>query len=280
MSLYKVYDRQIAFHRSFVDFGAGVTGALMLSQAVYWASRTQNGSGWFYKTQQEWESETGLTRYEQEGARKKLLGIGVLQEKKIGVPCRLWFRADIELIHSMVSGNVSQYAENPQTGMWETSKQACGKPADIHTEITTKTTKHLCDEVFEKAWVAYPKRDGSNPKAAAQKCWNARLKEGVTVEEIMNGINRYRAYCAGKETIGTAFVMQAARFLGTNREYEAAWSAPAGLSSAPAGNGKRPRPTNLPEHKFAHPEWDNGVYEICTVGRHNPETGYLLPGQY
>ena len=50
--------------------------------------------------------------------------------------------------------------------------------------------------------------------------------------------------------------------------------------AAPAGNGKRPRPTNLPEHKFPHPEWDNGVYEICTVGRHNPETGYLLPGQY
>lgn len=50
--------------------------------------------------------------------------------------------------------------------------------------------------------------------------------------------------------------------------------------AAPAGNGKRPRPTNLPDHKFPHPEWDNGVYEICTVGRHNPETGYLLPGQY
>ena len=136
------------------------------------------------------------------------------------------------------------------------------------------------DELFEMAWSAYPKRDGSNPKAAAQKCWNARLKEGVTVVEMVNGINRYRAYCAGKETIGTAFVMQASRFLGTNREYEAAWSAPAGLSSAPAGKGKRPRPANLPDHKFPHPEWDNGVYEICTVGRHNPETGYLLPGQY
>lgn len=168
--------------------------------------------------------------------------------------------------------------ENP-----DTAKPDTANPTLVSTDSNQglkEPRKHLCDEVFEMAWAAYPKRDGSNPKAAAQKCWNARLKEGVTVEEMVNGINRYRAYCAGKETIGTSFVMQAARFLGTNREYEAAWSAPAGLSSAPAGKGKRPRPTNLPEHKFPHPEWDNGVYEICTVGRHNPETGYLLPGQY
>jgi hypothetical protein len=159
---------------------------------------------------------------------------------------------------------------NPGVGSHRPTKQ----------EDLKQEGKHIQDEVFEMAWAAYPKRDGSNPKAAAQKCWNARLKEGVTVEEMMAGINRYKDYCMSKETIGTAFVMQAARFLGTNREYEAAWSAPAGLSSAPAGNGKRPRPTNLPEHKFPHPEWDNGVYEICTVGRHNPKTGYLLPGQY
>lgn len=173
--------------------------------------------------------------------------------------------------------------ETPLPDLPLTAEPLTANPTLVSTDSNQglkEVKKHLCDEAFEKAWSAYPKRDGSNPKAAAQKCWNARLKEGVTVEEMANGINRYRAYCAGKETIGTAFVMQAARFLGTNREYEAAWSAPAGLSSAPAGKGKRPRPTNLPDHKFPHPEWDNGVYEICTVGRHNPETGYLLPGQY
>jgi len=179
------------------------------------------------------------------------------------------------------SSNSYIVRESPLPEKPDTAKPDTAKPTLVSTDSNQgmkEAKKQLCDEAFEKAWAEYPKRDGSNPKAAAQKCWNARLKEGVTVEQMVSGIMRYRAYCVGKETVGTAFVMQAARFLGTNREYEADWAAPAGLSSA--APGQKQRPANLPPNKFPHPEWDNGVYEICTVGRHNPQTGYLLPGQY
>ena len=30
-------DRPIAFNRDFVDLGIGITGALLLSQAIYWS---------------------------------------------------------------------------------------------------------------------------------------------------------------------------------------------------------------------------------------------------
>lgn len=178
MSLYHIYDRHISFHRAYVTFGAGVTGALMLSQAVYWASRTSDPDGWFYKTQQEWEEETGLTRYEQEGARKKLVAAGVMQEKKVGVPCRLFYRADIALIDSLVRDlPTSQYAEKPQTGLGKTSKQARGKPADIHTGITTETTTQIlpdesssetdrveaCRSIWKSYSSAYLHRYGTEP---------------------------------------------------------------------------------------------------------------------
>lgn len=178
MSLYHVYERQISFHRAYVTFGAGVTGALMLSQAVYWASRTSDPDGWFYKTQQDWEQETGLTRYEQEGARKKLVAAGVMQEKKVGVPCRLFYRADMDLIDSRVrSLSAFQYAENPHTGSGKTSRQARGKPADIHTEITTEiTTETLqavpssddlrleaCRAIWKQYADAYFNRYGTDP---------------------------------------------------------------------------------------------------------------------
>ncbi|WJY13636.1 hypothetical protein PCO82_13785 [Pectobacteriaceae bacterium CE90] len=81
MDILHVLDRPIAFQRSFVRMGAGITGALLLSQLIYWTNRT-NADGWIYKTQEEWEEETGLTRYEQESARKKLRGLGVLVEQK------------------------------------------------------------------------------------------------------------------------------------------------------------------------------------------------------
>ncbi|WOD97413.1 hypothetical protein REM94_05800 [Klebsiella pneumoniae] len=81
MNILPLLDRPIAFQRSFIRLDIGVTAALFLSQMIYWTNRSDD-DGWVYKTQEEWEEETGLSRYEQEGARKKLRSIGVLQEKR------------------------------------------------------------------------------------------------------------------------------------------------------------------------------------------------------
>ncbi|MHB1758232.1 MAG: hypothetical protein ACYCT9_12135 [Leptospirillum sp.] len=87
-------DRPIDFHRSFVHLGIGITGALMLSQAVYCSKRTQDPEGWFHKTIGEWEEETGLTRFEQETAKRNLKGI--LESERRGIPAKLYFRINWE----------------------------------------------------------------------------------------------------------------------------------------------------------------------------------------
>lgn len=94
MNFVDILDRPIAFQRPFVAIGAGITGALMLSQAVYWARRNSNEHGWFFKTQVEWEEETGLGRAEQETARKRLLGLEVLEEDRKGIPAKLFYRVN------------------------------------------------------------------------------------------------------------------------------------------------------------------------------------------
>ena len=100
----RLLDRPIDFQREFVDLGAGVAGAVFLSQAVYWSKRAENTGRWFCKTQAELQEETGLTRYEQEVARRKLKALGVLIEEKRGIPCRLWFRIDFnELCNSLAA---------------------------------------------------------------------------------------------------------------------------------------------------------------------------------
>ena len=139
-------DRPIAYHRSFVTLGAGITGAVMLSQAVYWSSRTDDKAGWFYKTQHEWEDETGLTRYEQEGARKKLKAIGILEEIKRGVPCKTYYRVNF----SVLDKSLIKFAENQQTRLLKTNEQAGGKPTNKPaenqqsiTETTTETTTEI-----------------------------------------------------------------------------------------------------------------------------------------
>lgn len=89
-------DRPIAFNRAYVSLGVGVTGALMLSQAVFWQARASSGDGWFYKTVKEWTEETGLMRTEQENARARLEKLGILAIERLGIPARLFFSMDLD----------------------------------------------------------------------------------------------------------------------------------------------------------------------------------------
>ena len=84
--------RPIAFHRVFVTITGGAIPGLFLSQAWYWSQRTENPDGWFYKTQEEWATETGLVRSEQEHARRRLRMLHILDEQRRGVPARLFYR--------------------------------------------------------------------------------------------------------------------------------------------------------------------------------------------
>ncbi|WP_275931311.1 hypothetical protein [Aeromonas sp. 1HA1] len=143
-------DRPIAFHRPFVAITGSVTAALFLSQALYWAKRCKvhdDGSAWFYKTQADWEEETGLTRYEQEGARKTLRNLEVLKEKRVGLPAQLYFCIDLVALEAVMNA-----CDFLQPSMRKTSKQARGKPAISTagnplsiTEITTETTTEIQD---------------------------------------------------------------------------------------------------------------------------------------
>lgn len=95
------------------------------------------------------------------------------------------------------------------------------KCKEEYIEQTNEQKKHMVD--FESLWMAYPKREGSNPKNKALECYRARLREGVAHDEIARGLFRYIQFCAAKGQIGTSFVMQAKRFFGTSKEFENSW---------------------------------------------------------
>ena len=98
--------RRIAFYRRLVELTASAKAALLLSQAIYWTRHgrdiAKNG-GWFYKTTDQWQRETGLTAREQESARRILRDLGVLQEKRTGIPARLYLRLDLEQLTALLS---------------------------------------------------------------------------------------------------------------------------------------------------------------------------------
>ncbi|WP_116341461.1 hypothetical protein [Enterobacter cloacae] len=281
----QLVDRPIAFQRSFVRLGVGITGALLLSQIVYWQNRMEGQ--WFYKTQADLEEETGLTRYEQEGARKKLVSCGVLEEAKRGIPAKLYFRVNPERLEELLVGenqhagvgknknqgcgnSASSDVENQHAGVWKNNEQLRGNSASIHTVDYQETTQKINTEntplgasaeadtpkmksstdyspAFEEAWRAYPKRAGGNSKAAAWKAWKARIKDGVNTEAMLAGVNRYAGYVRATGNAGTQYVKQAATFFGPDRHFEESWQAP---SVAVSG-----RPGGLPVSGFSEQDY-------------------------
>lgn len=93
---------------------------------------------------EEWEADTGVTRSDQESARKKLVKVGALQEMKKGVPCRLFYRVNTDAIRANLS------AENPQSSLQESCKQGCSKPASKSArkpQAITETTAEITPEI-------------------------------------------------------------------------------------------------------------------------------------
>lgn len=94
------------------------------------------------------------------------------------------------------------------------------------------------DDDFEHAWRLYPKRSGGNSKSAARKAWNARLKAGVSADDMIDGVERYAAYCQATGRIGTQFVRQAATFFGPDLHFEERFDIPANAAK-PQTNAER-----------------------------------------
>ena len=106
--LLEVFDLPISFHRCLVPVTGGITSALMLSQAI-WTTQTLDPAsrGWFLRSQEQWTQETGLTRWEQETARRALRGAGLLDERRLGMPAKLWFRVCPDAILRALQASVA-----------------------------------------------------------------------------------------------------------------------------------------------------------------------------
>lgn len=139
------------YHSQFVKLGIGVTGAVMLSQACYLSSTETavRRGGWFYKTAEDWKEETGLSRREQETARKKLKNLGIFIEQKRGIPCKIWTLLDsaklIELLGQISMAESAKLRGDDLSSMADSAKQdetnAQNSVSQIRTTKTKTTTK-------------------------------------------------------------------------------------------------------------------------------------------
>lgn len=115
----------------------------MLSQMFYWSNITKDPEYWFYKTQKDWEEETGLTRHEQDSARKILKEKNLIFEKRAGIPATIHFKINFQACFDslLLSGNL----DDGELAKLYAEKQQSSKPknGNLYTETTTETTTDI-----------------------------------------------------------------------------------------------------------------------------------------
>lgn len=79
---------------------------------------------------------------------------------------------------------------------------------------------------FLKFKATYPHRAGSQPWPRALQAITARLREGHSWNEILDGTARYAEFCLATGKVGTEHVQQASRFCGPGKEFLSPWSLP------------------------------------------------------
>ena len=95
----EVFDVPIAFHRCLVKVTGSINAALMLSHAITTSERlAEEHRGWFTLSTAQWETETGLSRWEQQTARRALRQCQFIDERVHGLPPTVWFRVKADRI--------------------------------------------------------------------------------------------------------------------------------------------------------------------------------------
>lgn len=93
---------------------------------------------------------------------------------------------------------------------------------------------------FEQVWKLWKElgRKGRDDKQAACLEVVNRIGEGHTVQELLNGVKRYFRYCQQRGSIGSCYIMTAARFFGSEKKFTDHWGQNTGPAK-PSGQTRR-----------------------------------------
>lgn len=93
----------------------------------------------------------------------------------------------------------------------------------VHASVVSRDADQ---EWFLNFKLAYPNRAGDQNWSGAVRASNARIKEGHTPQQMLDGGRRYAAYCDATGSTDTQYVKTAAVFLGPAKHFMSAWDIP------------------------------------------------------
>jgi hypothetical protein len=183
-------NRTVGYSPDLARAVGGATIGLFLSQLLFLSDKGANPEGWVYKSEAEMGKETGLTKREQQTARRKLLALGVIQIVRQGFKFTYHFRIVWERLYQVIEQ--FQRGQNVPT---EPSQQLQNVRAERQQNVSTEPD-HWQQNVpkDQQQNVATQYRDNNTENKESEKTirenqiiWNKtidQLKEAQPLEDV------------------------------------------------------------------------------------------------
>jgi hypothetical protein len=182
-------NRTVGYSPDLARIVGGATIGLFLSQLLFLSDKGANPEGWIYKSEAEMGRETGLTKREQQTARRKLLSLGVIAIMRGGWKNTYHFKIIWEKLYQVIAGikrpqNVSTEKSEPvQNVPTEPVQNVSTEPAEWQQNVSTKWKQTVATHNRENNTenIETEKTDREN-----QETWEKtveQLKSDLPVEE-------------------------------------------------------------------------------------------------
>ncbi|HII3714776.1 TPA: DNA replication protein [Pasteurella multocida] len=184
--------RSIAYRPALAKLFGGVTAEIFFEQIFYWQDKAENQELGVYKTQAELEEETGLSRKEQETARKKLREIGVLIETHKRLEHRIYFKIDMEKLDEVLSTLAdvqSEHSRMPESDIREVPKHTFVNTLDYNTRLHTNNNPLSLAEKNKNTLSANADGEGNAKEDLSAKNKKNRSAEKFDYQGVIEAFN-------------------------------------------------------------------------------------------
>jgi hypothetical protein len=137
-------NRTVGYSPDLARAVGGATIGLFLSQLLFLSDKGHDPNGWVYKSEQEMGRETGLSKREQQTARRKLFSLGVIAIERRGFKFTYHFKIIWERLYQVIEQfqrgqNVATEETEPvQNVATQREQNVATEPAEWSQNVSTK----------------------------------------------------------------------------------------------------------------------------------------------
>jgi hypothetical protein len=183
-------NRVVGYSPDLARMVGGATIGLFLSQLLFLSDKGANPEGWVYKSEAEMGRETGLTKREQQTARRKLLSLGVITIMRGGFRNTYHFKVIWEKLYQVIAGIQwpqivsTEKSERQQTVSTEPVQNVPTQPPECLQNVSTERPQNVATQYRENNT---ENKETEKTIRENQIIWNKtidQLKEAQPLEDV------------------------------------------------------------------------------------------------